>query len=101
MVQGNCVLPAIDVNLAVLASSGQDSVGPIIWLLQGLTHSVVANEDVGTRGEILADMYISLRLWAYRSGPDFTHCIPETCDECRWIRWCIGCALLKEFTWQA
>ena len=45
---GNCVLPAIDVNLEVLGSSGQDSVGPVIWLLQGLTHSVVANEDVGT-----------------------------------------------------
>ena len=86
-VKGHCILPAIDVDLEVLVSSGQDSVGPIIilWLLQGLAHGVVTNKDVGARGEILADMYVLLRLWAYRSGPDVAHCIPEVCNECRQI----------------
>ena len=57
-VKGHCILPAIDVDLEVLVSSGQDSVGPIIWLLQGLAHGVMMNKDMGARGEILADMYV-------------------------------------------
>ena len=83
-VQGHCILPAIDVDLEVLASSDKNSVGPIVWLLRGggggggLAHWVVTDEDLSARGEILTDMYASLRLWAYRSGSDVPHGIPET-----------------------
>ena len=98
-VQGHCILPAVDVNLEVLVSSGKNSVGPIVWLLQGLAHCVVTDEDMSARGEILTHMYVSLRLCAYRSGSDVPHGIPEACDECRWIGWRVSCTLLKEFTW--
>ena len=61
-VKGHCILPAaIDVDLDVLVSSGQDFVGPIIWLLQGLAHT---NEDMGARREILAQVNYSFHILA-------------------------------------
>ena len=85
---------SIDIYLEVLVSSGENSVRAILWLLQGLA--------MGAQGEILADMYVLLGLGGiYRSGSDVVHHIPEVCNKCRWIGWCVGCGLLEEITQQA
>ena len=94
---------SIDIYLEVLVTSGENSVGATLWLLQGLA--------MGAQGEILADMYVLLELGdmyvllelggIYRSGSDVVHHIPEVCNKCRWIGWCVGCGLLEEITQQA
>ena len=38
---------SIDVDLEVLVSSSKDSVGPVVWLLQGLPHRIMADKDMG------------------------------------------------------
>ena len=81
---------SIDVDLEVLVSSSKDSVGPVVWLLQGLPHHIMADKDMGARGEIFADMYIPFGLYAYWSSSKITHGIPEACNECCRIRWRIG-----------
>ena len=50
-VEGDSVVTTIDVDHEVLGLSFEHFVGPVVWLLQWFPCSIVANKDVGTRGE--------------------------------------------------